>query len=131
MDLLFKSAAGVLITVILYHVIPSQRKDLAMMLSIAVSCMVCVVAFSFLQPVVEFLYRLQDVAKVDDSFVNILVKVVGIALVTEVTNLLCNDFGNGGLGKTVHFLAIAATLFLSLPVFNELLDLLETVLMDV
>ena len=131
MDLLFKATAGVLITVVLYHAIPCQRKELAMMLSIAVSCMVCVVAFSFLQPVVDFLKHLQESAKLDNDIVNILVKVVGIALITEVTTLLCNDFGNGGLGKTVQFLAVAATLWLSLPIFYELLDLFESVLMDV
>lgn len=130
MELLFKASAGVLITVVLYHTIPSERKELALLLSVAVSCMVCIVAFSFLKPVVSFIEDLQNVAKLDSEMLGILMKAVGIALVTEVTALICKDFGNGALGKTVQFLAIAGTLWLALPIFQELLNLFESILTE-
>ena len=128
MELLFKAVAGVLIAVVLYYTIPGERKELSLLLSISVSCMVSITAFSFLRPVVEFLEHLQKVGKLDNDMFVILTKAVGIGLVCEITTLICKDFGNGALGKAVHFLSVSATLWLALPIFQELLNLFETIL---
>ena len=129
MDTLFKAIAGVLISVILYHTIPKERRELSMLLSIAVSCMVSIAAFTFLKPVMEFLEQLQGIADLNSEMIEILIKAVGISLVTEITGLICKDFNNGALGKAIHFLAVSVTLWLALPVFEELVELLGTILL--
>lgn len=128
MELLFKAVAGVLITVVLYHAIPSERKELSLLLSISVSCMVSIAAFSFLRPVLDFLEHLQEIGKLNTDMMAILTKAVGIGLVTEITALICKDFGNGALGKAIQFLSVTASLWLALPIFNELLDLFESIM---
>jgi len=116
-----------LIAVVLYHTIPGERKELKLMISIAVSVMISIAALRFLEPVMDFLEQLQDVGKLSTGIMEILVKAVGIGLITEITTLICKDFGNGALGKGIQFFATTVTLWIALPVFQELLELFEDI----
>ena len=45
--------------------------------------------------------------------------------------LVCTDAGNGSLGKSLQFLASAVIIYLSIPVLNGLMDLLQQILGEV
>ena len=42
--------------------------------------------------------------------------------------MICEDSGNGALGKALQFLASAVILYLSLPLLSKLLDIVEGML---
>ncbi len=128
MDIFLKSAAGVLIAIVIALILSKQGKDLAVLLIIAVCCMVIVAAVSYLSPITELLNHLQTVGKLDSDTFHIMLKSVGIALISEVTSLICTDAGNAAMGKTLQFLSTAVILWLSIPLLNELLELLDTIL---
>lgn len=131
MGIFWKTAAAVLITVILSVALGKQEKDIGVILSMAVCCMVMVSALVYLEPVVEFLRELESVGDLQGDFLGILLKALGIGLVAEIAATVCADAGNGSLGKTIHTLGAAAILYLSLPVFRAMLDLLRRILEEV
>ena len=90
--------------------------------------MVLAVAVGFMEPVVDFLERLRNMTNMDEGASSAVIKSVGIALVAEIAAVLCTDSGNGSMGKTVQLLGSAVILWLSLPVMEELLDLIQRVL---
>ena len=53
--------------------------------------------------------------------------IIGIALLAEFGELICKDAGNTTLGKTLQILAAAVILWLSVPLLNELIDLMESI----
>lgn len=128
MDIFLKAAAGVLMAVIFILVLSKQGKDLGVVLIISVCCMVICAAVNFLQPVKELLTNLQTVGQLKSDTLTIILKAVGIGLITEVTCLICSDAGNAALGKTLEFLSSAVILWLSIPLLNELLELLDNIL---
>lgn len=128
MDIFIKTAAGAFFVLVLFVTLSKQAKDMAVILSIGACCMVGVIAFSYLQPVVSFLQSLQEKTGVDSAFFQILIKAVGIALLGETASLICSDAGNSSLGKILQFLSSAVILWLSLPLLEKLLDLLDGVL---
>lgn len=128
MDIFLKAAAGVLMAVIFILVLSKQGKDLGVLLIISVCCMVICAAVNFLQPVKELLTSLQTVGQLKSDTLTIILKAVGIGLITEVTCLICSDAGNAALGKTLEFLSSAVILWLSIPLLNELLELLDNIL---
>lgn len=130
MALYWKAAAGVLLAVILGIVLGKQEKDLSIMLSMAVCAMGAMIALSFLEPVVEFLDQLAVLGDMQGNMLGILLKAVGIGLVTEITGVICTDAGNASLGKTIQMLGSAVILWLSLPVFRALLDVIQQILGD-
>ena len=56
---------------------------------------------------------------------------VGIGLVVEMGSLICADAGNSALGKTLQILGAIAVLWLSIPLINSLIALLEQILGDI
>lgn len=103
-------------------------KEIGIVLTIAVCCMVMMTAVSFLEPVMEFLQQLEDMGELDGELIRILFKVAGIALVSEIAGMVCADAGNASMGKALQMLGSAVILWLSIPVFHALLELIQQIL---
>lgn len=124
----FQAAGAVLIAVILTLLISSRDKSCASVLSMAVCAMVLMLGLTYLEPVVAFLRELEELGDLQSDLVRILLKVCGIGILTEITALLCGDSGNASLGQSIKILSSAVVLWISLPVFQALLDLIQDIL---
>ena len=131
MDAVLKVMCGALIAVILGLTLRQQGKDIALLLSVAVCCMVVVVGVSYLTPVVDFVRQLQTSSGTDPEFLRILLKSVGIGLIAEIAGLICSDAGNAALAKTIQILATSVILWLSLPLMSALLDMVRKMMEEV
>jgi len=128
MEIFWKSAAGILLTVVLILTVGKQEKDQAMILSMIVCCMASMAALSILKPVLSFLYLLEESANLSSDIMKILLKVLGIGLVSEISSMICQDAGSASLGRVLQFLGSAVILCLSVPVFEEMLALIRQIL---
>lgn len=123
-----KAAAGALIAAILGVILQRQGKEYALILVLAVSVMGLCLALSYLKPVLSFLERLQVIGNLNSEMLGILCKAVGIGLLGEMTATVCMDSGNASLGKMLQLLSAAVILWLSLPIMEQVIDLIEEVL---
>lgn len=128
MDIFLKAAVGVLITSMLCLFLAKQGKDISLILSIAVCCMVITGAIEFLEPVMDFFQKLRSLGKLDSEFLNVLLKAVGIGLLAEISGLICTDSGNAALGKSLQLMASAVILWISIPLLNDLIEIVEEIL---
>ena len=131
MDAVLKVVGGALIAVILGLTLRQQGKDIALLLSAAVCCMVVAVGVAYLTPVVDFVRQLQENTGTDPEFLRILLKSVGIGILGEIAGLICADAGNAALGKTVQILTASVILWLSLPLMSTLLELVQKMMEEV
>lgn len=93
--------------------------------------MVAILAMSYLSPVIDFLRTLETLGSLDSDLVEILMKAVGIGILAEISAMVCTDAGNASLGKAVQLLGTAVILWLSLPLFKALVELLQSILGEV
>lgn len=128
MERFYQATACVLVAVILILTLRKQGNEIALVLSVLLCCMVGFMAAGFLEPVVRFMQRLQKIGALNQELLNILLKIVGICFTAEIAGLICEDSGNGALGKALQFLASAVILYLSLPLLSKLLDIVEGML---
>lgn len=128
MERFFQAAAGVLLAVILILAIQKQSREISVLLSLFVCCMVGCLAAGYIGPVLDFVKKLQSIGGLDWQMLQILLKVVGVAFISEIAGLICEDSGNSAMGKALQFLASAVILYLSLPMLTALLDLVEGIL---
>lgn len=128
MERFFQASAGIMAAVILWIILSRQGKEYALLLSIGACCIVLVVMLRFIEPVLELLGQLQELGGLQQEWLSVMLKAVGIGLVTEMGALICNDAGNAALGKTLQILGAAAVLWLSVPLVNSLIKLLEQIL---
>lgn len=128
MDIFFKTAGGVLIALILWLCLNKYNKENGVMLSLLVCAMVIATGIAFLEPIVSFLKKLQVIGNMDEDLLAVVLKTVGIGLISEISMLVCKDAGNESMGKALQFLSTIVVLWMSLPVFEKLLSLLDKML---
>lgn len=131
MDIFIKVTVGILITATLGLVLSKQGADISLLLTIAVCCMAVAAAFSYLSPVLDFARRLIEVGRINNELLNVLLKVVGIGLISQIAGFICADAGNQSLGKALQIMTTAVILCISVPVLEEMLSLIEAVLGEV
>ena len=128
MEGFLQAFAAVLLAVILGLVLAKQSKDWAVLLTTGVSCMVLAVGAVYLQPVLDFVRELQTLSGLDPQMLTVVLKAVGIGLISEIAALICLDAGNAALGKGIQILASVTVLWLSLPLMRALFELVQKIL---
>jgi stage III sporulation protein AD len=131
MAIFLKVTAGILIASTLSLVLVRQDSAIALLLTICVCCMVLVAAGSYLRPIIEFIHRLVQIGNINSEWVQILLKVVGIGLISQIVTLICSDAGNQSLGKALQIVAAAVILCVCIPVMEQMLTVIETILGEV
>lgn len=128
MDVFLKATVGILIALVFYLMLAKQNKDFSVLLTVAVCCIVATCLISYVQPVMQFILKLQTLGQLNTEMLKIILKAVGIALLSEIVNLICADAGSASLGKMLQILASAVILYISLPLFTAMIDLIEKIL---
>ena len=128
MEIYFKITAGILITMVLCLLLPKQKTDISVLLCLAVCCMALICAAVYLEPILSLLHRLIELGNLPDELLQILFKVVGIGLISQITSVICIDAGNQSLGKVLQLITTAVVLWLCIPLLEQLLILIENVL---
>lgn len=126
----FQICGIVLVAIILILALEQYEKRIAGLLGLLVCCMVLSAAARYMLPIVSFLWQLEETSGLDHNLVSIMLKAVGIALTSEVAAAISADTGNAALGKTIHLLSSATIIWLSLPLFSALLELIQKILGD-
>lgn len=131
MEIFLKVTAGILVSSIFSLVLFRQNSAISLLLSICVCSMVLVAAGTYLRPIIDFMHRLVRVGQLNMERLHILLKVVGVGLISQITTLICTDAGYQSLGKALQVIAGAVILCICIPLLDEMLTLIETVLGEV
>lgn len=125
MDDFWKTVSIALLCVILGLAVEKGEKDIAAVLGLAACSIAAIAAVSYLEPVLDLLWELQQLCAVPRELLSILLKAVGIGLVAELASAVCTDAGSGSLGKMLQILGGAAVLTLSIPMIHELMTIIK------
>lgn len=128
MESYWKACAIMILTVVLGAALGKTEKDLSVVLSLAACCIILMVALEYLSDILVFLWELGSGIGDRNPFTGILLKIAGVALVTEVSSLLSADAGNSSLGKAMQILGNSVILFLSLPILEGFLEIIREIL---
>ena len=130
MDSVLKAVAVILVAVVMWIILSKQGTEYALVLSIGACCLVFLIMFRFLEPVLDLLGQLQVLGNLQPEWLSIMLKSVAIGLVVEIGMLICSDAGNAALGKALQIMGSVAVLWLSIPLMESLIKLLEQILGD-
>ena len=127
MELFWKAAALSLIAGILSLTLKKQDKEYSLLVSIAACLMVTAITVTYLKPVFSFLSELEALGDLRADMLSILIKALGIAWASEISSMICTDAGNASLSKAIQLLGGAVILYLSVPMFSTLMDLIQKI----
>ena len=128
MELFWKTLGAALVSGILTLVLDRQNRDFSLLVTLAASAMILMAAAKLLDPVITFLGKLEALGGLSSDLLLSLIKIFGIGMAGEIAASVCADAGNSSVGKGLHFLTNAAIVYLSIPVFSSLTELLLQIL---
>lgn len=128
METFLRAAAVAIVGAILAVVVRKETKELGVVLSLACCALLLVLIWDFLEPVVDFARRLNRMTTLSGEMIGILLKAAGVGLLCEAACAVCEDAGESTLGKITKICGSATVLYLSLPLFQSVLDLIEGLL---
>lgn len=129
MALYLRAAAAVLIVLVLGQAI--SQKDISLVLSMLAAVMTGLMMLHYLEPVLNFLRELRQLGDLQGNMLEILLKILGIGMISEITQMVCKDSGNSSLSQAMQLLGTAVILWLSLPIFDALLKIIQKILGEI
>lgn len=97
----------------------------ALVLSIAVTVMFALVSAAFLEPVLSFLRRLENVCGVSAVYTGTMIKCLLISLVSRWGVSFCKDAGQTGMASVLELGGTLAAVWAAIPLFEAFLSMLE------
>jgi len=89
----------------------------------------CVVLFGFSITQLEVIFsgidRIRQYLTVNSAYIGIILKVVGIAYISEFSSNLCKDAGYGGIASQIEMFGKLSILVMSLPILTTLLTTIQ------
>jgi len=121
--------AGIgLISLIVIVVIKQYRPEFAIYVSIVAGLLIMGIVISKLSGIVEILKNLANKASLNASFLGILIKITGIAILTEFTTSICKDAGEGAIATKVDLGGKIIIMSMSIPIISTLLETILKIL---
>ncbi len=97
----------------------------ALMLSMAVTVMLALASISFLEPILNFLQRLEKICGVSSVYSTTLIKCMLISLITRLGVSICKDAGQAGMASMLVIGGTLSAVWIAIPMLEALLSMLE------
>ena len=117
-----------LICAVLSLAVRSYRPEFSVYISIACGLLLFVTVLTQLESVMSYVSQLFDRAGSARVYFPVLLKVLGIAYITEFAAQVCRDAGENGIASKVEMAGKILIFYVSLPVFTSLIKMLEMLL---
>jgi stage III sporulation protein AD len=122
--LIIQFAAFGIIATIISIVLRRSNPEYAIILSLITGILIFYLVLPELKNIFNNLINISDNFDIHISYVAILLKIIGIAYISEFASQLCNDAGESSIASKIEFAGKILIMIVSLPVMNELIELI-------
>ena len=119
-----KIAAVGIVSILLAIIFKKTREELSLYTSIAACIFIFFWGLGKLEVILDAIKQIQKYININQSYVGILIKIIGITYLTEFSASLCKDSGYHAIGEQIELVGKLTILAMSMPI---LLAILETI----
>lgn len=128
MSEIVKILAVALVTVFANILIKQTKPEIAMLVAIAGSILIIVMAVNSLSTVITSFYQIFEKTGVDTTILSPLFKILAIGYITEFGANICLDAGASSVADKVLFCGKLIILIVALPIVNTVIDMVVKLL---
>ena len=128
MAVLIKILAVALLTVVAHMIVRQTRPEIAMIISIAGSVLIIILAVNSLSSVVNSFLSIFNKTGVNTSLLTPLIKIIAVGYIAEFGANICIDAGVSSIADKVLFAGKLIILLLSLPIITTVVDMVVALL---
>lgn len=124
MSIIFIAITG--ITAVLLAVpLKTVKSEYGIYLGLAAAVFIFLYGVGKLSSIIEAMKQIQDFIKINNVYLNALLKMVGITYVAEFASGICKDCGYGSVGTQIEIFGKLSILAVSMPILLALLETLK------
>ncbi len=116
-------AVGIVATV-LAILVKNQKPELGIYISLVTGFIIFIFIVAKLQSVIEILNQMANKISIDDIYLSVILKIVGIAYIAEFGAQICKDAGEGVIASKIEFAGKVLIMVMAVPILVSLMDLI-------
>ena len=117
-----------LIAVIFAIILKQYRPEYAIYVSLITGILIILLVMDKFSGIIEMLNNLASKANINNQFLSILLKITGIAFLTEFAVSVCKDTGETAIASKIDIGGKIIIIGMSIPIISALLELISKVL---
>ena len=117
-----------LISLIIIIIIKQYRPEFAIYISIVAGILIIAMCMDKLSGIISMLTTLNNKTGLNSEFLGILLKITGIAILTEFAVSICNDAGETAIATKVDLGGKIVIISISIPIMVALLELIVRIM---
>ena len=121
--------AGIgLIALILIIIIKQYRPEFAVYISLCAGAIILTLVMSKMSGIIGILTEISNKVSNNNGFLTILMKITGIAFITEFAVSICKDSGESAIASKIDLGGKVVVISMSIPIISTLLETIIKVL---
>lgn len=116
------------IAVIIIVILKQYRPEFAIYASIITGVLILTIASGTLSGIIDMINSISSKTSINSDFLMILLKITGIAILTEFAVSICKDAGESAIASKVDVGGKILIISLSIPIINALIDTVVKIL---
>lgn len=124
MEILIRAAAIAAAGAVLGIAVRRNAPEIALMMTLAVLCMLVYLSADLMRRLTAYMEDLGSLAGVNAASVGIVLKTVGISIVTRITSAVCRDAGHQAAAAGIELVGCCTALYIAIPLFETAMDMI-------
>lgn len=116
------------IAVIIIVILKQYRPEFAIYASIIAGILILTIASDTLSGIIDMINSISSKTNINSDFLMILIKITGIAILTEFAVSICKDAGESAIASKVDVGGKILIISLSVPIINALIETVVKIL---
>ena len=117
-----------LIALIIIIIVKQYRPEFTMYVSVAAGIIILLLVMDKLSSIIDLLTNLANKTSINNEFIFLLIKITGIAILTEFASSVCKDSGETAIASKVDMGGKIIIIAMSIPIIASLLETILKVL---
>lgn len=116
------------VSVIIIVILKQYRPEFAIYASILAGVLILTLASNTLSGIIDMIKSISNKTNINSQFLMILIKITGIAILTEFAVSVCKDSGESAIASKVDIGGKIIIISMSIPIINALIETVVKVL---
>lgn len=117
-----------LIALIIIILLKQYRPEFAVYISLLTGVLILVLVMDQLAGIISLLQSLANKTSVNMTFLSLLIKITGIAFLSEFAVSICKDSGEGAIASKIEIGSKIVIISMSIPIISSLLEIILKIL---
>ena len=117
-----------LISLITIIIIKQYRPEFAVYISIIAGVLILYLAMDKFSSIINLLQTISNKAGINKTFLEILLKITGIAFLSEFAVSICKDSGESAIASKIELGSKVIIISMSIPIISNLMELIINIL---